>query len=455
MKQGYSIGLAALLVGSAGGFIVGKSAGSSDGENSDSKESGVQLVRESKRGDGDPRRAQADSVEGALREPSQLARLQSLMDLYAGMDAAQLEEAAGMLDTLPMGDRIMASMLLFSQWGEIDPQGALEYSKTMGFGGMFAKPTILRSWASVDPVNAAKYFTENPNDFDMMGGRGGPGGDNGAGVIAREWAKLDPQAALDWAQSLDGRDKSSALVSVLGEMAAKDPAEAASVAAGLEGDDRNRAYSEIAEKWALSDYSSAEAWINTLTGEDKQDAMASAIGVLAKTDPVGASQKVASMSDGREKERAIEDVASSWARQDPAAAAEWVAGQSDGADGMRDVMATWAAQDSAAALTFLESQPQGEIRDSATQAYLWTNRSMAPTESLPLAETITDERDRSRAIGMTAMRWMREDEAAATAYVQQSTAISDEVKERILSGEGGGGDRGRGGPGGGGGGRGR
>lgn len=444
MKQGISVGIAALLVGSAGGFLVGKAASSSDGESADVKGPSIGLVREGKRGgDSEERRSRADSMGAALREPSQLGRLQSLMDLYAGMDAGQLEAAAGQLDSLPMGDRIMASMLLFSQWGEIDPQGALAFTKTMGFGGMFAKPTVLRSWASMDPVNAAKYFSENPNDFATMGGRGGPGGDNGAGVIAREWAKLDPQAALDWAQGLDGRDKRSALVSVLGEMATSDPAEAASVASGLEGDDRNRAYSEIAEKWAQSDYASAEAWINTLTGEDKQDAMASAIGVLAKSDPVGASVKVAAMTNGGEKERAIRDVASSWAREAPADAAEWVAAQSDGADGMRNVMATWAGQDAPAALSFIESQPQGEIRDSATQAYLWTDRSMEPSQSITLAETITDDRDRSRAVGMTASRWMREDEAAATAYVEQSTAISDDIKKRILSGDAG--DRGRGG----------
>jgi len=269
-----------------------------------------------------------------------------------------------------------------------------------------------------------------------MGGRGGPRGDNGAEVIAREWAKLDPQAALSWAQGLDGRNKSSALVSVLGEMASKDPAEAASVAAGLEGDDRNRAYSEIAEKWALADYDSAEAWINTLSGEEKQDALGSAIGVLAKSDPQGAAAKISAMSEGGEKERAIRDVASSWAREAPAEAAEWVAAQDGGADGMRNVMATWAGQDSVASLSFIESQPVGEMRDSATQAYLWTNRSMETTESLSLAETITDERDRSRAISMTVGRLMREDESAAKAYVEKTTAISDDIKERILSGDG-------------------
>ncbi|MEP4079678.1 hypothetical protein [Haloferula sp.] len=455
MKQGIPIGLAALLIGSAGGFLVGKSSSSPDGEGGNAANAGVDLVRDNQRAGSDHRRSRADSVDAAMREPSQVLRLQSLMDLYAGMSAAELEAAAADLDSLPMGERIMASMLLFSQWGEIDPQGALEYTKTMGFAGMFAKPTVLRSWASMDPVNAAKYFSENPNEFAQMGGRGGLGGgrgDNGAGVIAREWAKLDPQAALSWAQGLDGRDQNAALVSVLGEMATKDPAEAAGIASGLDEDSRNRAYSEIAEQWALADYDSAEGWINTLSGEDKEDAMAAAIGVLAKTDPQAAAAKISMMSSGNEKERAVRDVAQSWAREAPADAAAWVVaeGGEDGEDGMRSVMATWAAQDSVASLDFIESQPQGEIRDSATQAYLWTNRSMEPADSTILAETITDERDRSRAIGMIAGQWMRNDESAATAYLEQTTAISDEVKERITSGDGG---RDRGGRGGGGRGR--
>ncbi|MEM1082565.1 MAG: hypothetical protein AAGI48_00450 [Verrucomicrobiota bacterium] len=431
--------MAALLVGSAGGFLVGK-AGSSSAEAADNEASRADGLKraELRSSDGAAGRSRAGSVDEAMREASQMARLQTLMDLYAGMSAAELEAAAGDLDNLPMGDRIMASMLLFSQWGEVDPQGALEFTKTMGFGGMFARPTVLRSWASVDPVNAAQYYKDNPNDFDRMGGRG-PRGDNGAGVVALEWAKQDPQAALDWAQTLDGRDKSAALASVLGEMAVTDPAEAASVAAGLDEDDRNRAYSEIAEKWAQSDLAAAESWAKTLTGEDQQDAMAALIGVMAKDDPQGAAAKIEGMSEGRERERAIRDVASSWAREAPAEAAEWVVGQGDGEDGLERVIATWAGQDSAAALSFIQEQPEGEMRDAATQTYLRTDRSLEPEASISLAESISDERDRSRTVARTAMRWMRDDETAARTYVEQTSSISDDLKERLLSGDGDGG----------------
>ena len=47
---------------------------------------------------------------------------------------------------------------------------------------------------------------------------------------------------------------------------------------------------------------------------------------------------------------------------------------------------------------------------------------------------------------MAAARWMREDAAAAKVYIEQSTALSDDAKQRILEGRGmwGGGGRGRG-----------
>src|SRR5690606_35442879 len=170
----------------------------------------------------------ARNASDVLSEPGQLARMQGLMDLYASMNSEQLAEAAGKLEELPMAQRIMASMLLFARWGEIDPQAALAHAATLGPGGMFARPTILQSWASTDPANAAKYFSENPGDFAMMGfGRGPGGGDSGASVIAGEWAKVDPEAALALANSLTGNNKSSAINSIVSEMAATDPMKAA------------------------------------------------------------------------------------------------------------------------------------------------------------------------------------------------------------------------------------
>jgi len=461
MKNTATIGIAALLAGAAGGYLAGTAG--SDGPDDAKDRAEAMADGKSLRRAGSPSSAESGKgrekrVDDILREPGQMARMQSLLDLYAGMDAAQLESEAGKLDGLPMAERIMASFLLFGRWAEVDPTGALAYSNTLGMGGMFVRPTILQSWASVDPENAAKYFSENPREFAMMGGFGGGrgqgGGDSGASVIAAEWAKLDPAAALAWANGLSGRDKSGALNSVISEMASKDPAGAAQVASTLDADDQPRAYGEIARKWASTDFASAEAWIQSLPAESRDRAMSEAIESLASTDPQGAAAKVASIPVGRDRDRAIEDVAGAWARKDPAGAAAWVVQQEteDPDDAIRNVISTWTAQDSGAALAFIQQQPAGELRDEATSTYIWSNRGAStPQETIQLAESISDEGTRGRTIGMTAMRWMQEDKEAATAYIQQSTALSDEAKQRLIESEG----RGWGGRGGPGGGRGR
>jgi hypothetical protein len=451
MKNTATIGIAALLAGAAGGYLAGR-AGSPGTDAAAAAESAMRDTKTSARagtpGGSDTSKKGPRSASDALSEPGQLARMQSLMDLYAGMNAEQLSAEAAKLEELPMAQRIMASMLLFSRWGEIDPQGALAHAATLGPGGFFAPPTNLQSWASTDPANAAKYLSENPGEFAMMGGFGGPGGGGGnaASVIATEWAKLDPDAALAWANGLTGENQTGALRSIISELAGTDPTKAAQIASTLSGDEQARAYGDIAEKMASKDFASAEAFIQGLPAEARDRAMSEALNVLARTDPQAAAAKVANLAAGRDRDRAIEGVAEGWARQDPAAAAAWVSQQQteDMDDAMRPVIAAWAGRDSAAALSWINSQPEGEVRDEAIGTYIWTNRSSDPQATLQLAESISDEGDRNRSIFMATRRWMQQDREAATAYIQQSTAISEEAKQRIIEGGG----RGWGGPGG-------
>ena len=451
MKNTATIGIAALLAGAAGGYFAGKS-GSSGADTSAVAESAMRdtktTVRPGASASADVKKGPRD-VHQALGEQGQLARMQGLMDLYAAMNSDQLSEAAGKLEELPMAQRIMASMLLFSRWGEIDPQAALAHAATLGPGGFFARPTILQSWASTDPANAAKYFSENPGEFAMMGGFGGPGGggEGGAGTIAAEWAKLDPTAALAWANSLSGNNQTNALRSIISELAGTDPTKAAQIASTLSGDEQARAYGDIAEKLATKDFASAEAFINGLPADSRSRALSDALNVLARTDPQAAAAKMASMAEGDDRDRAVSGIAEGWARQDPAAAAAWLSQQSseDMDDAVRSVVQSWAGRDSAAALSWIQSQPQGEVRDEAIGTYIWTSRNADPQSTIQLAESISDEGDRNRSVFMATRRWMQQDPAAATAYIQSSTTLSDEAKQRMLEGgRGGWGGPGRG-----------
>lgn len=460
MKNPWIFPAATLLVGAAGGYISGKNT--SPETDVRAAENAAGKTRSSNRNDGgaadaaSKRANRATSTEEIARRPGASNRIQSLMEFYAGLTPSQLEEEARKLENLPMNERIMASFLLFGRWAETDPTAAMAFSNTMGFAGGFVRPTILQGWASVDPASAAKYYSSNPREFAMMGmfggGRGPMGGQGGSAIIASEWAKQDPAAALAWANSLTS-EKGQALSSVVGEVAKTDPKKASEMLAGLTGDDLGRAYSSVAAQYGATNFSEAQAWIKTLPADEQASALAAAIGGLSNTDPEAASRQVAQLPEGDERDRAVSDIVQDWARVNPQAAADFLKTQdSERAqrDGLRELMPVWVSQNASAALAYANSLPEGNTRDSAIGSYVWSNNSADPADLMKVAETISDEGDRSRTIGMTAMRWMREDEAAAKAYIESSTVLSDEEKQRISDGRGmwggpGGRGRGRGG----------
>lgn len=458
MKNPWILPAAALLIGGAGGFLAGKNGSSSTTTASESTSVTSRSSRASASAGSENSRAagRAKSIEDIRTKPGQLGRIQALLDFYQNLDPTQLEAEAAKLENLPINERIMASILLFGRWAETDPIAAMAYSDKMGMAGMFAKPTILQGWASTDPENAAKYFAEHPREFAMMGMGpmgGGRNGGSGASVIAAEWAKSNPEAALAWAQTLKGNDKDQAMTSVVRELAMTNPQKAVQLASTMEGDAKTNAYESIASQWGAKNFTEAEAWIKTLPADQQDAAMASAIRSLANQDPQTASTKIAAMADGDAKNRAISEVVDSWSRENPKAAAAWLSSQNTEASGraMRDLMGNWARQDDAGALSYLNSQPAGEARDQATQAYVWSNRSADPKSVVSLAETITDEGDRQRAVGVAYMQWMQSDPEAAKASIESSTTISDEAKQRLQEGGGRGGfGGGRGGFGGGG-----
>ena len=214
------------------------------------------------------------------------------------------------------------------------------------------------------------------------------------------------------------------------------------------------AYRSVAAQYGASDFSGAQAWIRTLPADEQAEALASAIGGLSDKDPEAAAKQVAQMAAGDAKDRVISDVVEDWARVNPQAAADFLKKQdSEHAqrESMRELMPAWVGQNANAALAFANSFQPGAVRDSALQSYVWSNNSAEPADLVKVAETITDEGGRNRAIGIAAARWMREDSAAAKAYIQQSESLPEPAKQRILDGRGmwgGGGPGGRGRPGG-------
>lgn len=430
MNNAILVGIGAILIGGIGGYVAGSAGGGGAGGSSDlplAKSERVILESSTKETAGKSR-----TLAEIMREPGKTRRLQGLMDLYADLDPALFAAEAEKLSGLPFSDRILAAALLFSRWAEVAPEEAMAYAQSMGRAGFFVRPTVVSSWAATDPIGAAKYYSENPDEFRGFGGRG-PGG-NTTGQIAGEWAKQDPAAALEWAQGLEGREANSAVQGVFRELAITDPEKAVEMAAKLEGEQLNEAYTSIAREWASQDWSTAKDWISSLPAEQRDGAMSEAIKSLADTDPIAASMEISNLSDSSAIGEVVDTVGRNWSQDDPAAAAEWVVGQgTDNLDrAMNPVMRNWVAEDQAAALEFVNDQPEGPARDASAQSFVMANRDGNVQESLILAESIRDDEMRSSSVSISAGRWLREDPEAATNYLNETPHLSDEQVRRVV-----------------------
>lgn len=436
--------VAALVIGGAAGFIAGKNTapeGAGEEVNQEARSVRRASGSSSSYGSGSASRSgRVKSIQEAMALPGQNSRLQAMMDYYAGLDPSQFEEEAAKLDDLPWSERIMVGYLLFARWGEEDPTAAMAYTKTMGFAGMFVTGTVMQSWAAKFPQDAAQYYTDNPGEFrmsGMMGGRGGRGrgGASTAALIATEWARQDSAGALSWASTLEGRDQRDATRSVFSQMAKDDPAEAAGMLSSLtDPEAKSDAQRSVAREWGKKDWGEAQAWISGLPADEQAGATAQALRGLADSDPAAAASHLGSIPEGGERNNAMESIAREWGKEDPAAAAAWVmesGTQEAQQESIGRVVSSWVQQDAASALSFVNEQPEGPVRDNAAASYVMANQSGDVQENLKLAETIEDERTRSRTIGMTAAGWMRQDPEAAKSYIENTESLSAESKERI------------------------
>lgn len=448
--------IAALIIGGAAGYMAGKSVSSEAGSRGDTSAESRSIRRSSSYssvsdGKSSGRSVRVKSAAEALAVPGQNSRLQALMDYYAGLDPSQFEEEAGKLESLPWSERMMVGYLLFARWGEEDPTAAMAYTKTMGFAGAFVSGTVMQSWAAKFPQDAAQYYTDNPNEFrmsGMMGGRGRGRGASTAGVIATEWARQDSSGAMSWAQSLEGRDQREAMRGIFTQTAQEDPEKAAAMLSSVtDPEAREDAQNSVAREWGKKSWEDATAWIASLPADDQGKATAQALRGLSDTDPAAAAANLSSVPEGEERDNVMESIARQWGRDDPSAAAAWVM-ESGSEEAQKDsigrVMSSWTQADPVAALTFINDQPEGGVRDNAASSFVMANQGGEVKGNLTLAETISDERTRSRAIGMTVGGWMRQDSEAANNYLESTESLSQEAKDRIKNWGSGGRGRGRG-----------
>ncbi|MGJ8652994.1 MAG: hypothetical protein ACSHX8_06945 [Opitutaceae bacterium] len=363
----------------------------------------------------------------------------TLADAIANINSLSASQARSFIAealALPMSDPGRSRMVtaLLEQLAQSQPEEA--YALTANIGSIRdverAKAAILEVWAKNDPVKALNWAqtaladeSQNTKAAQMR-------------AIFRGYAALNPNAALTAAQSLpaetrgEQRMRQELMAEVIETQVRQGNLEEAKLAIALleDGSDAKEVLvRELVNEWARYDPQGAASYITSLGDSASTNLKASLVNEWAEHDPSAAAAWLSNLDvEDPTVARAAGSIIDEWARYDLNASAEW-----------------------------LNSLPASGDLDRAVATYTMRAAREDPANAMTWAESIFDDRGRTRMMQNVAYTWKSEDPEGFEEYLSTSGLSTEEqaaLQESNGGGFGRGGDR-RGGGGGGGGGRGR
>lgn len=370
----------------------------------------------------------AAALKGALAEDDPVLRSLKISQLLAGLNAENLPEALKAFESSRKGGPFDEEYRLFmNAWGKLDGQAAMTYATQQAKAGGnrrgmdFGPPSALSGWASNDPAAAKAWLDQQPNNFSKSFLQAG---------LVDGWAKNDLAGASAYAEALPQSVVRGFLVDMLADkyIAKSGPEAAMQWAQSIQAGEQNARYKESA--------------IRTVADR------------IAQTNPQLAASFLAQNSEYAGS--ATQSVASTWARTDPTSALAW-AGTLNGdasSQAVSSIVSTWAATNPAEAGNWLNSQADNANIDSLRRTYATTVAQSDPQGAIAWAKSISDANTQRSALIEVGREYMQNDPENAKAWLQQSGLDTQAQQSIERGGRGGrpgpgGGRSGRGGQGGG------
>jgi hypothetical protein len=267
-------------------------------------------------------------------------------------------------------------------------------------------------WAAKDPQHAAEFvLSTGPSTVTQEAIK----------TVGKEWAKIDPSGALEFATEKRG-DLSSALsASVLQSWAKQDLKQATDWLASADRSTRNRLSPAVVEVWAEKDPASALIWTETnLTGSSLSQAAASVLKGAADKDIAAAARLVSVMQPSSARAAGALSVAEKWLpnlgseNAPKPEALQWL--QSLDPESVRTVLertfSTWAQSEPRSLAEFLKTTP---IEHIPAHIYAYAARNFArydPAKAIEWASG-TPDYARAEAGGDAFAEWRRAQPEAA------------------------------------------
>lgn len=225
----------------------------------------------------------------------------------------------------------------------------------------------VRRWADLDGAAAASWVEQLEPGMART---------EGLRQVAIGWANADLTSATEWARTFpEGPERNTVLLDVAYEAARSLPKDALALAELLPaGAERDELLVHAAGQWAAVEPDPAMQWAQSVASPVLQSNLVTAVATtLADRNGGAAAQLIAErLAAGEEQDRAAVSIVQRWAVEDPSSTASWVAlfpDTSARAEAVKNLVEIWHGQDSEEAARWLNELPEGPLRETALSAY--------------------------------------------------------------------------------------
>ena len=321
-------------------------------------------------GEQDPQRALellAEATGG--NERSQYRSYYYMTGILKGWARTDLDGALGYAQGLEEGhDRYAAMRGVFRTWGELDAQAALaEMERIGGDNERYIYGALFTGWARQDPLAALEYAESNLNGR-MKNSVIEHIGDS----IAFHWIDGEPRATAQWiAENFPEEIQHEVLPSIYDRWTMTDPRAAAEHAVSdgfYRVEDPNDLLGDVLGSWYLEDPDAAFEWANASIEDDRLylNVMVEMAQNLGWRDPSVAAALLDEIPELLEPDlRVLPRLVPHWTREAPNEASAWAVSieQEDARIyAVKSAYANWAGRDRGAALESAMQLPPGNDR---------------------------------------------------------------------------------------------
>lgn len=388
----------------------------------------------------------ANSASGIekLTLPEVQARLQEMNGMLASVATDELEQnlvtrwlkldpigAAGFAaDAVAQGGNPRLLQTAANAWAKTDPVGAAQWAANLD--SPLARDTalgqIFGSWSLTNPAQAASAIATLPM---------GSAQTVATTAVARNFAKGNLNAALQWAEGLSGPVQLAASREIVNLWSATDPeATGAWIMRQNSSQLRSEALRQLAGNWVTRDPSAAIDYAQTLADAVLRNGFTqSAMQRFAAMDPVAAASWLSSDSAKPHASALVGGISSRWAAFDPASAAGWATSITDSAlrnKALSAVSTSWGQTNPTKAAQWIGSLKDAQARDVATAAFSVEIAKANPATAAQWASRISDPKRLNFSLNRIVNDWKKIDPNAARAFVLSSTAMPADLKEKLL-----------------------